>query len=125
MKYIKLLIFLTSFLILSATIASGVDVPLETLRRMKERIEKDGETIKELRTTILQKDAEIQRMQQDYQIIYDSNERQKGIYLGVGMGYPLNGGAIILYKFEKWGVYGQVGYSQKIYANMGLIIKMK
>jgi hypothetical protein len=53
-------------------------------------------------------------------------ERQKGWYMGVDTGYPANGSAMLLYKFERHGIYARAGaHKDGGYINVGYMGRLK
>jgi hypothetical protein len=50
---------------------------------------------------------------------------KKGLFIGGNVGLPLGGDAIILYQFNKSGVYSQVGYQDGFNINIGYMRKIK
>jgi hypothetical protein len=50
---------------------------------------------------------------------------KKGLFIGGNVGLPLGGDAIIMYQFNKSGVYSQVGYQDGFNINIGYMRKVK
>jgi hypothetical protein len=50
---------------------------------------------------------------------------KKGLFIGGNVGLPLGGDAIIMYQFNKSGVYSQVGYQDGFNINIGYMRKIK
>jgi hypothetical protein len=50
---------------------------------------------------------------------------KKGLFIGANVGLPLGGDAIIMYQFNKSGVYSQVGYQDGFNINIGYMRKIK
>lgn len=65
-------------------------------------------------------------LQSENQVLKQQLERsKKGLFLGGNVGLPLGGDAIIMYQFNKSGVYSQVGYQDGFNINIGYMRKLK
>lgn len=53
------------------------------------------------------------------------NKYKKGLFIGGNVGLPLGGDAIIMYQFNKSGVYSQLGYQDGFNINIGYMRKIK
>jgi len=53
------------------------------------------------------------------------SQYKKGLFIGGNVGLPLGGDAIIMYQFNKSGVFSQIGYQDGFNINIGYMRKVK
>ena len=122
MKWIFLLIFIPSVLFAEEMI----EVPRSELEEYLARMEKDEQTITELRQEKYQLMTEVSSLEAENGALEVEVERLRtGLFVGANVGYPWGGNALILYKLGKYGVYSLVGYHRAFHIDIGIMGRIK
>lgn len=126
MKWKILLLMIGSiFLFITGLQAEEISIPREELEEYLQRMEKDRETIKKLQEENISLQQRIQECLLQINASQKESSGQIGIYIGADVTYPLGGNAIIMYKFQEWGLYGIGGYNNGFNIGVGAIFKMR
>jgi len=91
------------------------------------------ETLREISAWIKQAQAYMNQLMTENVVLQAENDSlkkqleqsKKGLFIGGNVGLPLGGDAIIMYQFNKSGVYSQVGYKDGFNINIGYMWKIK
>ena len=77
------------------------------------------------RVTVLE--LEVMRLEYNYKMLEDRyNRAKKGLWVGVGSGYPLGAQGMTMYQFnERFGLFMIGGYSGGWSVNLGFIARVK
>jgi len=100
--------------------------PSEYILVKKETLREISAWIKQAQTYMNQLMTENVALQAENNSLKKQLERsKKGLFIGGNIGLPLGGDAIIMYQFNKSGVYSQVGYQDGFNINIGYMRKVK
>jgi len=103
-----------------------VEVPRSELEEYLARMEKDEQTITELRQEKYQLMTEVSSLEAENGALEVEVERLRtGLFVGANVGYPWGGNALILYKLGKYGVYSLVGYHRAFHIDIGIMGRIK
>lgn len=117
--------FLFIFILLVASSAYAVEVDEEWLREVRELIEEQDAHIQRLTDKVVEQQEEILTLRAERDEWKASAQNQRGVYYGGAVGYPLSASGMLMYKFDRWGVYAAPGYSNGFYIQGGLFFKMR
>ncbi len=121
------------FVVLTMMVCIGMVKADDSLRNPSEYVLLKKEKLLEIQACITQAVAYMDQLLTEnvaLQAENDSLKKQlerskKGLFIGGNVGLPLGGDAIILYQFNKSGVYSQVGYQDGFNINIGYMRKIK
>jgi len=118
---ITILVFIVCVSLLSADEPAGeyVLVKKEFLERMKVWIQDSQKYMDELLTENAALQAENSALKAQLE------SYKKGLFIGGNIGLPLGGDAMVLYQFNKSGIYTFAGYNNGWNINIGYVRKVK
>ncbi len=121
------------FVVLTMMVCIGMVKADDSLKNPSEYVLVKKEKLLEIQAWINQAVAHMEQLLEEnvaLQAENDSLQKQlerskKGLFLGGNVGLPLGGDAIIMYQFNKSGVYSQLGYQDGFNINIGYMRKIK
>jgi hypothetical protein len=121
------------FLVLTMMVCIGMVKADDSIKKTSEYVLIKKEKMLEIQAWITQAVAYMDQLLAQnvaLQAENDSLKKQlerskKGLFIGGNVGLPLGGAAIIMYQFNKSGVYSQVGYQDGFNINIGYMQKIK
>ena len=124
------LIWCTVLLIFSPTQNLIGDDRLEQcellLRRAQVQIRSDAQLIADMQDVIDEQQKRIAILEVENTWLTADLKAQKGWYFGASTGYPWPSfNAMALYKFNKWGFYGNAGYAEGPLFQAGILFKFR
>jgi hypothetical protein len=108
----------------SASAATAVEVTEEWLREVREHILALQAQVDKLTDEVIQLEKDKHTLAMETEYWRDRNRRQQGLYLGGHASYPLGGSAMVLYKWERWGLYSSAGYHNGFAVGIGALIRI-
>lgn len=121
----KRAIFLTLSAIFIFTLQYGFSDDCEVLEDALadaiERIERDRETIRDLREARNELEERVWILENQIEELEDEIGRAKGLFVGAGLGYPVfNGVGFLEYRFNAWSPVLYGGYNNGFFVGIGL-----
>jgi len=121
------------FVILTMMVCIGMVKADNSIKKTSEYVLIKREKMLEIQAWITQEVAYMDQLLAEnvaLQAENDSLKKQlerskKGLFIGGNVGLPLGGDVIIMYQFNKSGVYSQVGYQDGFNINIGYMRKIK
>lgn len=112
--------------------AETIEVEREMLEEIAGRIEKDGQTIKELRANraeleqrIVELEAENDKLLAQTEYLKSTVKGYKGFFIGGGLNWPLpSADAILLYRFQRFSPYIHIGLQKDMRYGAGVLFKL-
>lgn len=94
------------------------------LYRANEQIKADKEELARLYVMLQAVIADNTMFQLENDNLIKEISRHKGLYVGANITLPIGGNAILMYKFNKLGVYAIGGYNYHTNIGLGLLYKL-
>jgi hypothetical protein len=121
------------FVVLTMMVCIGMVKADDSIKKQSEYVLVKKEKMLEIQAWITQAVAYMDQLLAQnvaLQAENDSLKKQlerskKGLFIGGNVGLPLGGDAIIMYQFNKSGLYSQVGYQDGFNINIGYMQKIK
>ena len=121
------------FVVLTMMVCIGMVKADDSLRNPSEYVLVKKEMLLEIQAWITQTQAHMKQLLDENVNLKSENQNlkqqleksKKGLFIGGNVGLPPGGDVIILYQFNKSGVYSQVGYQDGFNINIGYMRKIK